>query len=27
MSGGPGETTQGTFGSSVNNPSTFSDYS
>jgi len=27
MSGGPGETTQGTFGSSVNDPSTFSDYS
>ena len=27
MSGGPGETTQGTFGSSVNDASTFSDYS
>jgi hypothetical protein len=27
MSGGAGETTQGTFGSSVNDPSTFSDYS
>ena len=27
MSGGPGETTHGTFGSSVNDPSTFSDYS
>jgi hypothetical protein len=27
MSGGPGETTQGTFGSSVNDSSTFSDYS
>ena len=27
MSGGAGETTSGTFGSSVNDPSTFSDYS
>jgi len=27
MSGGPGETTSGTFGSSVNDSSTFSDYS
>ena len=27
MSGGAGETTQGTFGSSVNDPTTFSDYS
>jgi len=27
MSGGPGETTEGTFGSSVNDSSTFSDYS